>query len=581
MGENGKPEAGGAGEESRTEASSAAEVVRALEKAARGLHLYLPNNPLRQRFLEQCYVTLRNHLAGYGALKLDIQEYRILCGGTALYENRDPKESFAFRLHADAVRSLLFREGIAEAEVRSFCALIAKARPDESDDDIATRLWAGDFPHIAYTLIEEPARVSARGLGVRPDRHEERREGLQRARQEAQPLLTGAAPPAQVPEGIFSLSPEELKYLDEIRRQQKERSPIEDVVTILRAILSSEEDRDLFDEFVDLLAGLVRDLFRDKDVDSALALAGVISELTKDGSIDGSRREKLIAARAGILTAEVTASLPRLFDEQGPAGWPQLRSLIGHFVRGDVRPFITILAGLRGEELRALLIEELAASRREEPEVFFPFLQDENGALARETIPILRKINTPKAIGPLSRLTSHPHRKVRKEALLALEELPPEQAGKAILRFLEDEEGSIRARAAGILARSGFAAALDPIRRLVEAEGFDDRVLGERLAFCEALGALGGETTIPVFRRMLLRKHRFHTYSEREATLCAVAGLRRTMSAAAVRLLEEVGASRKDEAGDIIRRALPSLARSVRDGSGRGGQAVEKGEADA
>ena len=61
-------------EVSKEELAMAADVILSMVKTSKGLKMYLPNNPLVARFIEELTGKMGKHLALYGDFKLDIDE---------------------------------------------------------------------------------------------------------------------------------------------------------------------------------------------------------------------------------------------------------------------------------------------------------------------------------------------------------------------------------------------------------------------------------------------------------------------------------------------------------------------------
>ena len=163
-------------EVSKEELTMAADVILSMVKTSKGLKMYLPNNPLVARFIEELTGKMGRHLALYGDFKLDIDQFELRYRGKAIYENRVPKESIAFKMYFDGIRYLIFSEGIEEHELCDFLDIIGKDRPGDIDDDIVTLLWEKNLPHLTYILAEDflefdtvggtPAAPAARDAGA-------------------------------------------------------------------------------------------------------------------------------------------------------------------------------------------------------------------------------------------------------------------------------------------------------------------------------------------------------------------------------------------------------------------------------
>jgi len=141
-----------------------------------------------------------------------------------------------------------------------------------------------------------------------------------------------------------------------------------------------------------------------------------------------------------------------------------------------------------------------------------------------------------------------------------LERSPDPKARAYLVKFLRDESSPLRIRALKILARERLPFALRPILALTGAEDFKHKELAEKKAVYEALGELGSEQMIPLFRDMLLKKHWFKRSMPKEGAILAVAGLLKVRSPSARELLLEARKHGHPEVRGIIAQALEEAA---------------------
>jgi hypothetical protein len=141
-----------------------------------------------------------------------------------------------------------------------------------------------------------------------------------------------------------------------------------------------------------------------------------------------------------------------------------------------------------------------------------------------------------------------------------LETIQDPKAKTYIMKFLHDENCAIRIRAMQTLAAARFAPALKMVSALTSAKDFEERDSTEKRAVYEALGELGSDQVVPLFREMLMKKFWFSKAKEKESVYYAIAGLRKVRTAAALQLLEEAIAGKGDEAKVMITQAIKAIA---------------------
>ncbi|MDC4205630.1 MAG: hypothetical protein MPW14_23315 [Candidatus Manganitrophus sp.] len=110
----------------KEEVKSAKEIVQYLTKTTKTLQIYLPNNPIHQKFINELAEKIQRHLTEHGPLRLRIKQFELFCSGQSVYENSNRMESLAFKLFIDGLRELSFHPGIEKEELITFLEVIGK-----------------------------------------------------------------------------------------------------------------------------------------------------------------------------------------------------------------------------------------------------------------------------------------------------------------------------------------------------------------------------------------------------------------------------------------------------------------------
>lgn len=566
----------------KAEVLSATMVVQALVKAERGFALYLPNNPLYEKFFEDFRRRLEEHLEQFGPLSLDLAHDSILFLGETIYAHEDRRENLAFRMFADGIRTFAFDRGVEPWEVRTLIEALRQAAADTGEDDVVTYLWSADLQHVRYELAEVPlgesgaASLGTGSLSAAPaDR--EAQEGV--IRSFAAELAAGppAPPVLPLPQRIFHLEEHEIAVLQELVAAEQHRTPLEDVAGILEAVIAAEDEMIVLEEFLEIVARLCGDLLLTGRIDYAARLVGVLSRVGALPGLPPGRAAAVEAARNRVITEDVIEGLTRLFSAGDTVDREELRTLVTALGSGAIEPFCRILGEVNAKETRKVLVEALAETGRGSPDLFLPFLADPRWYLVRNTIYILRRIGSPEAARAVRRCAGHQDPRVRKEVLLYLEETGDSAGEPLLLGFLADEVSSLRFAATRGLARRGSSAAAEHLLALANGPGFAERERAEREAVWEAIAAIAPERAFPLLRGLLLKRRWFAQGRELEETACAVAGLRRIGTPAALDLLRQAAASKRGPARELVEKALREPAagaggrsRSARDPGRRG-----------
>src|SRR3989440_12611073 len=130
--------------------------MQVLSKGIRATQLYLRNNPVYQRAVDNIRAAFRQIWQATDDLVFDVGESELRWEDNVVYNQDQRTESIAWTLYKDGVRSLAFKPGVEEAEIVSFLGVLQRARSLQADaaDDLLTLLWAQDFQFVSYTFRE-------------------------------------------------------------------------------------------------------------------------------------------------------------------------------------------------------------------------------------------------------------------------------------------------------------------------------------------------------------------------------------------------------------------------------------------
>lgn len=540
----------------KEESASATDLIHAVVKTSNGLKMYMPNNPLLQRFLVELKEKMTGHLGRYGEFKLDIDHFEMRYKGKSVYENRDPKESIAFRVYSDGIRSLVFSEGIEDREIADFLEIVGKEYQSGMDDDMVTLLWTRDLPHITYILAEEHVEFDAAGAGsAAAASHQESIKELYNTMPKA---LTAA--PLVIPQNILKFSERESEWLKNAKEADEKRNPFDAVINILSSILSVENNIAVFGRFVDITVNMIGNLIHSGEIDYAVRLIRFLRELQGSESLSSDHLDRVKKTMEKEISSDIINDLERIIETTDKIAPKGLSEFLLFFGKSAIKQVFELLDVVKKREMKKVILDTLVEIGRDTPEAFFPFLSDSRGEMVRIAVYILRTIGTPSAMEPVSKLVHHREPGVRKEVLLYLAGINEAKAKSCMIEFLRDKESALRINALNALAGSGFREALNPIMEIAVSKDFEKRNMSEKKAVFEALGGLGSDQVVPMFRNMLMKRYWFKKEREKEQTFLAVSGLRRVRTDAAIKTLEEAGARKKGKIREIITQALKSAS---------------------
>lgn len=540
------------------EISAAKEVLQSMVKTSKAFKMYLPNNPLHQKFFQDLKSNAASFLNDYGELKIDVGQFDLHYEGYTVYENQDIKDSLAFKFYSDGITSLIFREGIEDNEFKDFLNIIGAEFQDDIDDDIVTRLWTSNLPHISYTLADEFLESDSDNIGARATTEEAHEKGVRSAYTTEVEPSKPVSQPMIVPQNVLTLTEKEIESLKTSKELEEERKPVEEVTYILCSILSAEKDTALFSEFSQIMATLTRDIIFLGEINYAIGLIKFLNKLSSNESFPAKHKEILTKDMGAVINDEISEHLQVAInnDKITPE---DLKAMILITGKGAIPPICKLLGALEKKEFRKVTMDSLIEIGKESMEAFLPSLKDKRWFLVRNIIIILKKIGDASAIEHIGRLATHSSQKVKSEVLLYLKDISHEKAWEYIFKFLGDDNISIRIRALKILSNTNCTEALEPMISSIKSENFEDMDISERMALFEAVGGIGSDDVVPLFKEILAKKYWFNKTKERDSVVCAVSGLKKVNSASALMALEEASGTKKGEVKTIITKAMQAM----------------------
>jgi hypothetical protein len=131
------------------------EMLKVLVKAMRAHQLYLPNNPVYQRALEnlrRAFLPVWSHVE---EVAFSITEADFRWEGRSVMRETNKSESLPWLFFKDGIRELRLLKGFEEEEVVGLLEIlkrVKKASPEE--DDLLTLIWEKDFTLLRYRFID-------------------------------------------------------------------------------------------------------------------------------------------------------------------------------------------------------------------------------------------------------------------------------------------------------------------------------------------------------------------------------------------------------------------------------------------
>jgi len=543
-------------ETSKAEVALATDIMLSMVKTAKGLKMYQASNPLLGKFFQELTEKMSSMLNLCNEYKLDVDRFEFRYKGYSVYKNSDTSESMAFRMYSDGIRSIVFNEGVEEWELQEFLDIISMSRADGVDDDIVTRLWDKGLPHCSYILEDD-----FREFDTQIDKQMTGSSTLKKIPPSCLADPLSCATRLQIiPDHFYTLSEEETACLQTLLTAKEPFNPIDETARILAAILSGVAEPQLFSAFLEIYLKLTRNLFLAGESGFSLKLFTFLyRQATVKEPVDDRSRQAL-AALGRFWTDDALKGLCKIIDTTD-LSVDELKTLSIMIGKTSPAALCELLGMLEKMKMRKVLIETISEIAGEKPQIFLPYLSDSRWYLVRNVVLILTQIKNSVLLDQVAMLITHRDPRVRKEVLKYLVAVSEPRAKPFILKFLQDEVAGIRITALHLLGRAKLQFALKPLTEFIDTNEFERMSISEKKAVFGALGELGGEKMLPLFKSMLTRMYLFQRAKEMEAVTCAVAGLEKIPGQETLKLLEEALRSRSPECRDIIKKTIVTVSR--------------------
>lgn len=553
------------------------ELLRALVKGQRALQMYLPNNPMYQRGVDQIGEAFAPVWGHIGRLVLDIQEAEITWDGAVVYRQAARNEGFAWQLYKDGLRRLTLLPGVETEEIVRFLDVVNRTRLLSADagDDLLTLLWEQDFVLISYAFIEAlgDGFEFLQERGGPPDGETAAGKAQQEvgaARDEAQQRGGSAGAPGGVVDLAdfdstpFFLEEAEVRLIQSELDEEYRRDIRQAAIDALLDVLESQREPDVRREVVSLLEDI---LPAQLSTGGFRAVARILRELrviaVRAPGLDQSLHDAVLSFEDRLSRPEILEQLFRALED---ATTRPSEEDIGEVLRELKPSALPIVLAHLGRALdpairRALEpnVEQLA---RTQPQALAAVLDGDVAEAAEPAITLAAKLSLTQLVPSVIRHLQVGPPNARLAAVKALGDFGTPSAVGAVETALEDDERAVRQAALTALVARGGSGGL---QRRLEALLFDGKDHGwersERRALFEAYGQLAGETALPRLQELLEPKGLFRRKESPEVRACALFALAKVRSFDARLLVDKFTADKepvvRSAANAVLREWMP------------------------
>jgi len=550
--------------------------MQVVSKGMRATQLYLPNNPVYQRAVDNIRSAFRQVWQATDDLIFDIGETEMRWEEHAVYSQAARNESIAWTLYKDGVRSLTFKPGVEDVEIVRFLAVLHQAKNLQADapDDLLTLLWAEDFQFVNYTFRElvtdnavpiergETAPIpggGGGGTGEATGRGADPSTVRRQVEEEAPPKREGLVSVDDFDTTLYFLDDKEIEYLHKEVEREYAQDLRRNVLAMLFDLLELQTYGTVRSELISILENFIPYLLGAGDFRSVafiLRESKVIQERARE--LIPEHRQTLASLPTRLSQPEALAQLLQSLDEA--AGHPSEEELSDLFMELRAEALATLmgwLPKLSNERVRSLVqgsAERLATTHAAE---VLKALGSDDPAVQVEMVRLAGRLKLPGAPDGMGALLEKGDRELKLVVVEALTTIASPNAVRLLEKAIDDSDRDVRIAAVKFLGQRGARNAFPRIEAAVLGNKLKDSDLTEKMTFFEAYGALAGAAGISVLEKLLVPKTGLLARKEDpETRACAAMALGKIRVPAAREVLQKVSQDKEPLVRNAVSRAL-------------------------
>ncbi len=543
-------------------ASQVSELIQVMAKALRAFQMYMPNNPIYQRAIQNLRAAFVPVWAATDELVLNVTESELIWEDQVIYRQINKSESIAWTLFKDGMRALTIEKGAEEEELPRLLATINQARflAADAGDDLLTLLWALEFEHIRYRFID----VFAEGGGELPGPSgpaggsgtaEERKAAVA---EETAPTAKGMIELDDIDSTLYFLDEQEITYLAGELEEEYKRDVRGSALNVLFDLMESQPEGNVRDEVLGVLEQLFPNLLTSRDFRSAGAVLRE-SKLLKDraANLRLEQVQRLDGFVARLSEPAIIGQLLQSLDEASGLGIDSDAAGVLHELRASaLEQLISWLPNLSSESLRKMLesvVDKLASGNTAEVQ---RLLRMRESPALPGVVAMCGRLQLHQAVPAFTEVIGYPDSAVRLAAVQTLGQLGTPGAMTLLERALDDTDRAVRIAAVRAVGSRGYKGALRRVEAVVLGKATKDVDLTEKMAFFEAYGAIAGANGLKPLSTILLQRGLLRMKEPPETRACAAMALGRIKTPEARELLQRAADDKELVVRNAVNRAL-------------------------
>ncbi len=534
--------------------------MQVVVKGLRATQLYLPNNPVYQRAVDNIKGAFRQVWQATDDLHFDIGETELRWENAVVYSQDNRSESIAWTLYKDGVRSLTFKRGVEDGEIVKFLGVLQHAKNLLADapEDLLTLLWTQDFQFVSYTfreLVSEDAVPIEAGETIPSTPPTAVRQHVE---EEAPPKREGLVSIDDFDTTLYFLDEKEVEYLKSEAEREYQQDLRRNVLSMLFDLLELQSYATVRAELISILENFIPYLLGAGDFRSvAFILRETHVILQRARELTPEHRQTLENLPTRLSQADALSQLVQSLDEASVHPTEEELSELFQELRPEalatLMGWVPKLTNERVKELVHKAAERLALANAAE---VLKALASGDGAAQLEMVRLAGRLKLPGAPEGMGPLLEGGDRTLKLAVVEALTAIASPGAMRLLEQAVDDGDRDVRIAGVRFLAQRGHRNALARVEAAVTGSKLKNADLTEKMAFFEAYGSLAGAKGIAVLEKMLLAKGLLSKKEDPETRACAAMALGKIRSAEARGVLEKAAQDKEALVRNAVSRAL-------------------------
>jgi hypothetical protein len=539
------------------------ELLAAMVKALRAFQIYLPNNPIYQRAVQNVQAACTPIWSGTDELILNISESEITWEEQVVYRQTNKNESLTWSLFKDGLRAVTIRRGAEEKELPLLLATINQARflPPDASDDLPTLLWAHEFDLIEYRFIDF---FSGEGGGGAVPQASGQPVGQGQTAADRKAQIAEEAPARtkslididDVDSTLYFLDEAEISYLSRELEEEYQRDVRGSAFNILFDLFEINPEASVRQEILRVLERLFPNLLNARDFRSAAAVlreAKLLRERAVQLQPEHAQRLEVFVTK--LSEPAIVGQLLQSLDEASHLGVDSHAAEVLRELKATaLEPLVGWLPNLTSEPLRKMLEEVVDRLAHAFPAEVQRILKLPESPALLGMVSLCGRLGLNQAVPGLAETINHPDPAIRLAVVQTLGTLGTPGALTVVDKAIEDSDRNVRLAAVRAVGSRGYKGALRRIEAVVLGKAIKDMDLTEKMAFFEAYGAIAGANALKPLSALLLERGLLRMKEPPETRACAAIAL---------------GRLKTPEARDVLQRAMDDKELVVRNAVNR------------